>query len=321
MPEKNNLLITGPLGHIGSKFIRDLNADNSIDKIILLDNFATLRYPSLFNLPSNVKYKFIEGDILTYDFENILKDVDIVLHLAAITDAANSFEIADKVMEMNFGGTKKVAEACAKTNTKFIFISTTSVYGTQGEIVDEACSLDELKPQSPYAKSKLLAENSLLELSGKYNKFQFIICRFGTIYGTSVGMRFHTAINKFIWQAVMNEPISVWTTALNQKRPYLSINEAIRALHFIINNDIFTNQIYNVLSINTTVKEIVEEIKKHIPSVEINFVDSKIMNQLSYTVSNKKFADLGFEFSGSINEIVESIDLLKAANCDLNLKV
>src|ERR1035437_5874534 len=123
MPKKNNLLITGPLGHIGSKFIRDLNADDSIDKIILLDNFATLRYPSLFNLPSNVKYKFIEGDILTYDFENILKDMDIVLHLAAITDAANSFEIADKVMEMNFGGTKKVAEACAKTNTKFIFIS------------------------------------------------------------------------------------------------------------------------------------------------------------------------------------------------------
>ena len=121
----------------------------------MLDNFATLRYPSLFNLPSNINYKFIEGDILKYDFESILKDVDIVLHLAAITDAASSFEIEDKVMEMNFTGTKRVAEACAKTNTKFIFISTTSVYGTQSEVVDEACSSDELKPQSPYAKSKL----------------------------------------------------------------------------------------------------------------------------------------------------------------------
>ena len=154
--------MTGPLGHIGSKFIHEIDGENRIGKITLIDNFATLRYPSLFNLPSNVKYKFIEGDILTYSFEHTLKDVDVVLHLAAITDAANSFEIEGKVMEMNLGGTKKVAEACARTDTKFIFISTTSVYGTQSEIVDEACSVEELKPQSPYAKSKLMGANSFI---------------------------------------------------------------------------------------------------------------------------------------------------------------
>lgn len=319
MQKKYNLLITGPLGHIGSKFIHNLDGNYNIGKVVLIDNFATLRYSSLFNLPSNIKYKFLEGDILTFNFENILKDIDIVLHLASITDAANSFEIEDKVMEINLEGTKKVAEACAKTNTKFIFISTTSVYGTQSEIVDENCSKDELKPQSPYAKSKLLAENSLFELSNRYESFRFVICRFGTIYGTSIGMRFHTAINKFIWQAVMDEPISVWATALNQRRPYLSLNDAIRALHFIINNDNFNNQIYNVLSINATVNEIIKEIKKYIPDVKIKYVESKIMNQLSYTVSNKKFTDLGFEFKGTINEIVGSIELLKDANCDLKM--
>ena len=317
MQKKLNLLITGPLGHIGSKFIHDLNKDHNIGKVILMDNFATLRYPSLFNLPSHIKFNFVEADILTYNFDDILKDIDIVLHLAAITDAANSFEIEDQVMQLNFGGTKRVAEACAKTNTKFIFISTTSVYGTQNDVVDENCSEDELKPQSPYAKSKLLAENSLFELSERYKSFRFIICRFGTIYGTSIGMRFHTAINKFIWQAVMDEPISVWATALNQRRPYLSINDAVRALYSIIRNDIFTNQIYNVLSINATVNEIIWEIKKYIPDVKINFVESKIMNQLSYTVSNKKFTDLGFEFNGTLDEIIESIKLLKNANSDL----
>ncbi|HUX55755.1 MAG TPA: SDR family oxidoreductase, partial [Bacteroidales bacterium] len=293
MQRKTNLLITGPLGHIGSKFIHSINTNLNIGKVVLIDSFLTLRYPSLFNLPMGIKFKFIEADILKYDFENILKDIDVVIHLAAITDAAGSFEFEDKVMETNFHGTNRIAEACAKTKTKLLFISTTSVYGTQNNIVDEECSLDELKPQSPYAKSKLLAEQSLYGFCEKYQDFQFIICRFGTIFGSSVGMRFHTAINKFIWQAIMEEPVTVWKTALDQRRPYLSLDDAVRALHFIIERNHFNNTVYNVLSINVTVNEIIEEIKKYVPDLGINFVDSKIMNQLSYTVSNEKFKKLG----------------------------
>lgn len=314
MQKTYNLLITGPLGHIGSKFIHNSNDNSNIGTIVLLDNFATLRYPSLFNLPSHKKFKFIEADILTYNFEDTLKDIDIVLHLAAITDAANSFEIEDKVMKVNFEGTRRVADACAKTNTKFILISTTSVYGTQTEIVDENCTKEELQPQSPYAKSKLMAENYLFDLAKRHDTFRFTICRFGTIFGTSIGMRFHTAINKFIWQAVMEQPITVWKTALHQKRPYLSINDAIKALLFIMENDVFHNQVYNILSFNVTVNEIINEIKKYVPDTKIEFVESKIMNQLSYKVANKKFIDLGFEFKGTLNEVIDSINLLKVAN-------
>ncbi|HUX95561.1 MAG TPA: SDR family oxidoreductase [Bacteroidales bacterium] len=318
MTNKKNLLITGPLGHIGSKFIHSLCEQNNFDKVILIDNLSTLRYSSLFNLPSNNKFKFIEADILKYDFENILNEVDIVLHLAAITDAAGSFDMADKIMETNLYGTNRVAGACAITNTKLIFISTTSVYGPKNEFVDEDCSEDELNPQSPYAKSKLLAERSLFELSEKYQDFKFTICRFGTIFGTSVGMRFHTAINKFIWQAVMDVPVTVWTTALNQRRPYLALDDAIRALHFIVSNDYFNNTVYNVLSINVTVNEIIEEIKKYVPDLGINFVDSKIMNQLSYTVSNEKFKKLGFEFKYTISDIFDTIMILRNANFEKN---
>ena len=314
-----NLLITGAFGHIGSRFIHEVDP-TLVNMIYLVDNFSTLRYPSMFNLPESVKFKFFEGDILSFDFEEALKEVDIVLHLAAITDAANSFKNEEEVMSINFGGTKRVAEACAKTGTKFIFISTTSVYGSQSELVDENCSEDELKPQSPYAKSKLSAENYLFEMATHYKSFRFVICRFGTIFGESIGMRFHTAINKFVWQAVMNEPITVWKTALHQKRPYLSLDDAISALQFIMKNDIFPNQVFNVLSLNSTVNDIIESIKKFIPDVRIEFVESKIMNQLSYHVSNKKFSDTGFKFDGNLNSIAKSIKLLKGANYHLLVK-
>ena len=76
-------------------------------------------------------------------------------------------------------------------------------------------------------------------------------------------MRFHTAVNKFCISAVLNQPIPVWTSALNQFRPYLSLGDAFKAIKFTIENDKFDNKVYNVLTSNLTVKHIVEMIKKY----------------------------------------------------------
>ncbi|MDP2754626.1 MAG: NAD-dependent epimerase/dehydratase family protein, partial [Nitrospirota bacterium] len=139
------ILITGPLGHIGSKFIHNIKPGD-FEEVILIDNLSTQRYCSLFKLPQGVPFHFIEADILEEDIESLCKGVDVVLHLAAITDAANSFENAGQVERMNYGGTEKVAKACAANNCRLIFISTTSVYGTQCELVDENCGAEDLKP-------------------------------------------------------------------------------------------------------------------------------------------------------------------------------
>ena len=71
-------------------------------------------------------------------------------------------------------------------------------------------------------------------------------------------MRFHTAVNKFCWQAVMGQPITVWNTAYDQKRPYLDLFDASRAIAFIIENNIFDGRIYNVLTQNFTVRQVVD---------------------------------------------------------------
>ncbi|MDI6786230.1 MAG: SDR family oxidoreductase, partial [bacterium] len=139
-------------------------------------------------------------------------------------------------------------------------------------------------------------------------------CRFGTIFGTSIGMRFHTAVNKFCWQAVMGQPITVWRTALNQKRPYLDLKDAVNAIRFIIQKDLFDGGVYNILTTNTTVGEIINIISSYIPDISIELVDTKIMNQLSYCVSNERFIKNGFEFKGSIERgIKETVYLLKNA--------
>jgi UDP-glucose 4-epimerase len=308
------IIITGALGHIGSSLIRSLPFAFPDLEIVLIDNMMTQRYPSLFNLPNIGNYKFIEADITNCDLIPILENSNYVIHLAAITDAAGSFDKASIVEDNNYSGTVKIADACLKLGIKMISLSSTSVYGTQNEVVSEDCMSDELKPQSPYAITKLKEERYLQTLA-KEKGLKVVICRFGTIYGISTGMRYHTAVNKFCWQAVMNQPISVWKTAYNQKRPYLDLNDAINAFIFLIRKDIFDGEVYNVLTQNSTVNQIVECIREFIPALEISFVENKIMNQLSYEVSCNKFKKLGFNFSGELKKSIgETISILKNCN-------
>ncbi|HSK63860.1 MAG TPA: SDR family oxidoreductase, partial [Pyrinomonadaceae bacterium] len=279
---------------------------------VLIDNLSTQRYCSLFNLPEGVNWRFIEADVTKADLEDLFGGADVVIHLAAITNAAESFAIAEEVERVNYFGAERVALAAAKVCRPLIFLSTTSVYGVAGGTVAEDCGLEQLNPQSPYAKSKLEAERFIARL-GETSNLRFFIGRFGTIYGASSGMRFHTAVNKFVWQACVGQPLTVWRTALEQKRPYLDLYDAVRALKFVVQRQLYDNQIYNVLTDNLTVRDIIEVIKRHVPQVQVELVDARIMNQLSYTVDRSKFVSRGFKFEGDFERSVgESIAKLKA---------
>jgi nucleoside-diphosphate-sugar epimerase len=178
--------------------------------------------------------------------------------------------------------------------------------------VNEKC--EELYPQSPYAESKLMEEQAIQ--SAASHGLQGVVLRLGTIHGISPGMRFHTAVNRFCFQAANNKPLTVWKTALNQYRPYLSLNDACRAMAHVINNRLYNGEIYNVLTANHSVHEIIQaiELERGTPC-KIDFVESQIMNQLSYEVSNEKFMDTGFAFRGSLKmDIHDSINLLSGIN-------
>jgi len=308
------IIVTGAIGHIGSYIIRDLGKNFPGADIIMIDNMMTQRFPSLFNLPSNAKYHFIEGDVSQMDLKSVFVGANVVIHLAAITDAAGSIDKAEELEANNYQSTLRVAKACIEVGARLIALSSTSVYGTQKDQVDENCSEIDLQPQSPYATTKLKEEELITNLVNKEG-LKAIHCRFGTIFGASPGMRFHTAVNKFCWQAVMGQPITVWTTAYDQKRPYLDLLDASRAIDYIIKNNIFDGKIYNVLTHNSTVREVVNTIKEFVPDLKIEFVDNRIMNQLSYEVLCDRFKSKGFVFSGCLKKgIKETIDLLKDSN-------
>jgi UDP-glucose 4-epimerase len=307
------IVVTGALGHIGSYLIRELAQQFPGAEIVMIDNMLSQRFPSLFNLPMDASYNFIEADVTQVDLRPWLNGADVLIHLAAITDAAGSFANAEIVEMNNYNGTMRVVDACVDTQTRLIALSSTSVYGAQNKLVAEDCPTGELNPQSPYAVTKL-KEELYVEQACKSRGLKAVICRFGTIFGGSIGMRFHTAVNKFCWQAVMGVPMTVWSTAFDQKRPYLDLLDGVRAICFMIRKDLFAGQIYNVLTYNQSVREVVDVIKEYVPHAQVTFVDNPIMNQLSYEVSCSRLLAQGFNFAGDIHRgISETIKLLKNA--------
>ncbi len=300
--KKQTVFITGALGHIGSRLIREIS--ETVGEVRMLDNMEAKRFSSLYDLPTNIKYIFYEQDIRAADFDELLKGVDVVIHLAALSEAEKSVEYKTLVEEVNIKGLDRVIQAAMKNKVKLIFPSTTSVYGDK---IPKVLETGEISPQSPYADSKFRGEEIIRSYGGKGLKFT--IFRFATIYGFSPGMRFSTAVNRFVWQAATGRPLSVWKTALKQKRPYLYLGDCIQAINLILEKNIFEGEVYNVCTENTDVETVTEAIKEFIPKLEIGLVDSKVMNSFSYDLITEKITKLGFVPKGNLRSgIKEMID-------------
>jgi nucleoside-diphosphate-sugar epimerase len=114
----------------------------------------------------------------------------------------------------------------------------------------------------------------------------------------------------------MGVPLTVWKTAQYQLRPYLSLIDASNAIAHVIKNRLYEGTIYNVLTANSTVDQIIQMISiASSKKCTIQFVEDRIMNQLSYEVSSMKFQNTGFEFVGSLkNDVTDTMNLLSGVN-------
>ena len=160
--EQKTWLVTGCAGFIGSNLLEFLLLHNQ--KVVGLDNFSTGHRHNLIDVQKSVgqskaqNFTFIEGDIS--DYKTCLeacKEVDIVLHQAALGSVPRSIENPIRSNNSNVTGVLNMFTAAKDSGVKrFVYASSSSVYGDSKELpkVEERTG----KLLSPYAVTKLTAE-------------------------------------------------------------------------------------------------------------------------------------------------------------------
>lgn len=299
------VLVTGGVGYLGSRLIRELPDHPAFagEEIRILDNLRQPRYHALWDLPVYSNYSFVEGDIREEDVvHEAMNGVDTVFHLAAITNAPETFDIPEKTWDVNYEGALTVFDAAREANVEnFVNAVTCSVYGTTEEKIDESFECD---PESPYGEAKLEAEQEMFD---RYNgEINLTGLRLGTVYGWSTGMRFDTVVDKFAYLAATGQPLTVYEGAENQKRPYLHVQDSVRSMMFAAEN-LGDGEAYNVVGQNARLQDVVDAIERHFPNVEIGYVEAEQLNQLSYIVSDEKISDEGFETAYTIDQGVKEL--------------
>ena len=95
-----NILITGACGHIGSYLVKRFTSIKKIKKIVLIDNFYSQRYWSIFNL-NKKKFIFYKIDLDKENSLNKFKKIDLVIHCASLTNAESSFSKKTEMFKNN----------------------------------------------------------------------------------------------------------------------------------------------------------------------------------------------------------------------------
>jgi len=171
-------LVTGGAGFIGSNIVEELLKRNYEVKVV--DNFSTGKRENLVEF--NKDLELIEGDIRSFHIvQQAVKDVDVILHLAALPSVPRSINDPITSNEVNVVGTLNILEASKLTNVKrVVFASSSSVYGDNPKLPKEESMIPN--PLSPYAVSKLAGEKYCQVFTRIYG-LETICLRYFNVFG------------------------------------------------------------------------------------------------------------------------------------------
>ena len=235
-----NILITGGAGFIGSHLVDFLLKKKH--KITVIDDLSTGRIENIKKFLPLIK--FYRSDLSKFGkWQNSLKKIDVVFHLAAIADIVPSIQNPTKYFNANVVGTENLLRCCIKNKVKkIIYSASSSCYGIPKKY--PTTENENIDPKYPYALTKRLAEEILLHYGNIY-KTKVISLRLFNVYGTKsrTSGTYGAMFGVFLKQKLSGVPLTVVGDG-KQKRDFTYVKDVVRAFKKTLKSKKFG--VYNV---------------------------------------------------------------------------
>lgn len=246
--DRDNILVTGGAGFIGSNLVEHLLKDNRVGLVRVLDNLSNGYIENIQEFFDHPRFEFIEGDIR--DYETCLKaceGINKVSHQAALGSVPRSIENPMQSTEVNVLGTVNLMYAAVQNNVQRIILAfSSSTYGDHPDLPKLEKNIG--RPLSPYAVTKASIEQ-FAEVFGKTYGLNWIGLRYFNVFGPkqNADNAYAAAIPIFIRAIQREEVVTIFGDG-ETNRDFTYIDNAVYAnnLSLFTLNPYALNQVYNV---------------------------------------------------------------------------
>lgn len=227
-------LVTGGAGFLGSHLCDRLLADGY--RVLCLDNLSTGDRTNVSHLDDNASFTFVDHDI-THAYEPDEQPA-VVLHLASPASPPAYYRLPVETLEVGSIGTRNALEIARRTGARFLFSSTSEVYGDpdvspQPETYNGNVSCTG--PRSVYDEAKRYGEALVMAYRRLYGMQTRVVRIFNT-YGPRLQADDGRAVSNFIKQALAGEPLTVYGDG-SQTRSFCYVSDLIDGIVALADSD------------------------------------------------------------------------------------
>jgi nucleoside-diphosphate-sugar epimerase len=249
-------LITGAAGFIGSNITRRLLKDNC--KVKGFDNFSTGKRENLEDLKRKNNFELIEGDLRNLEeIKEAVKNVDIILHEAAVPSIQRSVENPVLINDSNINGTLNLLIAAREEGVKkVVYASSSSIYGFNKKLPKTEAMPAE--PISPYALSKYTGERYCQIFYEIYN-LPTICLRYFNVFGPyqNPDSEYSAAIPKFINRILKDKQPVIFGDG-EQSRDFTYVENVVEANILAANSEVMGEVINIACGERVSINEVVQ---------------------------------------------------------------
>jgi nucleoside-diphosphate-sugar epimerase len=305
------ILITGNMGYIGPCLVSHFRTSFSDATLIGLDMgyFATCLSNSEILPECRVDIQYFD-DVRQIQ-RAILKDVDAIVHLSAISNDPMGKTFEAVTMEINHRASIELARKAKEMGVKtFVFASSCSMYGAaEGSARTEKSSLN---PLTAYARSKAYTERDIEKIAG--DGFKVTSLRFSTACGMSPRLRLDLVLNDFVAGAIASKQITILSDG-TPWRPLINVKDMARAIEWAIRRDKADGGEFLAVNVgsnewNYQVKDLAYAVAEVIPGVEVSINKNAAPDKRSYRVNFDYYKKLAPDYQPKYN-LVNTIEELR----------